>query len=173
MPTNRQTIPRAEREAEILDAAQAVFADDGFDLATVAAVAERAGMTAANVHYYFATKDDLFAAVVARAYRSLLDELDRVPGAVERLRRFVLLHRRTFALRGAVQTVAARNATLADALLERDRWVRRAASEVVSDPMERDVLAAVVTGLIEHTTPHVDPTAVLDVAVRRLGGVAP
>ncbi|MFP5321739.1 MAG: TetR/AcrR family transcriptional regulator [Acidimicrobiia bacterium] len=170
MPTNRQTIPRAEREAEILDAAQAAFADDGFEATTVAAVAERAGMTPANVHYYFATKDDLFAAVVDRAYRSLLAELDRVPGAVERLRRYVLLHRRTFALRGAVQSVAARNATLAACLVARDRWVRRVAGEVAPGPLERDVLVAVVTGLIEHTTPHDDPVAVLEAAIAGVRG---
>lgn len=171
MPTNRQTIPRAEREAEILDAARAAFADDGFDVATVAAVAERAGMTPANVHYYFATKDDLFAAVVVRGYRSLLAELDRIPEPHERLRRYVLLHRRTFSLRGAVQSVAARNAALADCLLERDRWVRRVASEVVAGHLERDVLVAVVIGLIEHTTPHEDPVAVLEAAIAGMRGL--
>lgn len=168
MPSNRQTVPRATREDEILDAAEAVFATDGFGPATIASVAERAGMTPANVHYYFPTKDDLFAAVVVRGYAALLAEIDRTADPIERLRRYVLLHRRTFRMRGAVQSVAARHPDLARALVARDEWVRRVAADVVSTELDRDVLVAVVVGLVEHTSPHPDPVAVLEGAVERL-----
>ena len=53
------------REA-ILDAAEAVFADNGFDGATTRAIAEQAGVNAALIHYYFRSKEKLFEAVVAR-----------------------------------------------------------------------------------------------------------
>ena len=52
--------------ALILEAAEAVFAELGFKGATTAAIAARAGLPKANVHYYFPSKDDLYRAVMAR-----------------------------------------------------------------------------------------------------------
>lgn len=168
MPTNRQTVPRADREAEILEAAVGEFAAHGFDAATVAGVAARAGMTAANVHYYFGGKDDLFAATVLAFYARLRHDLDRRPDPRDRLRRYVLLHREHHPMRAAVQSVAARHQGLAAGLAERDGWLRATAAELTPSPVERDVLVAVVIGLVEDTTPHPDPVAVLDAALARL-----
>ena len=50
----------------ILDAAERVFAVAGLHSATTAMVAERAGVSKGLVFNYFATKDDLLAAVVER-----------------------------------------------------------------------------------------------------------
>jgi len=50
----------------ILDAAERVFAEAGLQSATTAMVAERAGVSKGLVFNYFATKDDLLAAVVER-----------------------------------------------------------------------------------------------------------
>lgn len=167
VPTNRQTVPRADREAEILEAAIDEFTAHGFDATTVAAVAARAGMTAANVHYYFGGKDDLFAATVVAFYDRLRQDLDRRPDPRDRLRRYVLLHREHHPLRAAVQSVAARNEHLAAGLAERDGWLRATAAELAASELDRDVLVAVVIGLVEDTTPHPDPVAVLDTALSR------
>ena len=51
--------------ARILDAAREVFAEEGIE-ATVAEVAERAGVGTATIFRRFPTKDDLLAAVVAQ-----------------------------------------------------------------------------------------------------------
>ena len=53
-----------ETRAEILDAALALFAERGFERATVRAIAARAGVDPAMVHHYFGTKEDLLAASI-------------------------------------------------------------------------------------------------------------
>src|SRR6187399_698773 len=124
VPVNRQSIPRAEREAAILDAALVEFTGAGFDASTMASIARRAGMTSANVHYYFATKEALFTAVVDRAYGHLFGDLATEVDAAERLHRYVRFHLANHNLRGTLQTVAMRSEDLAGTLEERERWVR-------------------------------------------------
>ena len=65
-----QRAPRSQlREANertLLAAAEAVFAERGFDGATTAEIAARAGVPKSNLHYYFPTKETLYRAVVSR-----------------------------------------------------------------------------------------------------------
>jgi TetR/AcrR family transcriptional regulator len=58
---------RLANEARILQAAEAVFATAGFAGARTAAIAQRAGVPKANLHYYFGTKEAL--------YRRLLENI--------------------------------------------------------------------------------------------------
>lgn len=51
---------RALNEARILAAAEQVFAEAGYAAASMAAIAERAGLPKANLHYYFGTKRQLY-----------------------------------------------------------------------------------------------------------------
>jgi len=57
---------RAANEERILRAAEAVFAERGFDGATTAAIAHRARVPKANLHYYFASKEALYGEVLRR-----------------------------------------------------------------------------------------------------------
>lgn len=63
-PIARQARGLARREA-IVDAAVALFSTYGFRGTSVAAVAERVGVTDAGVLYHFKTKDELLLAVLA------------------------------------------------------------------------------------------------------------
>jgi AcrR family transcriptional regulator len=170
VPVNRQTVPRAEREAAILEAAAVEFSTAGFDDATVAAIARRAGMTSANVHYYFESKDALVAAVAARAYERLFADLAELDDPVERLHGYVAFHLASHALRGQLQAIAVRCPELAEVLQRRERWVAEAATQVAADPLDADALTAVVLGLVEVVVPHPDPRVVLEHAVARLVG---
>jgi len=58
---------RVVNEARILAAAEEIFAEAGYVAASMAAIAERAGLPKANLHYYFGTKEQL--------YRRLLDTI--------------------------------------------------------------------------------------------------
>jgi len=63
---------RREKEKElrrelILDAAEKVFINRGYDLATMDEIAASAEFTKKSVYSYFPTKDELFAAVILRA----------------------------------------------------------------------------------------------------------
>jgi len=55
---------RTHNEAEILQAAEQVFARAGYGGATMAAIAERAGLPKANLHYYFGGKQAIYRAVL-------------------------------------------------------------------------------------------------------------
>lgn len=65
-PAGRRETRRAERTEQILVAAEQVFAETGFAGATTAAIALRAGVPKATVHYYFPTKEDLYRTVIDR-----------------------------------------------------------------------------------------------------------
>ena len=165
MPVNRQSVPRAERVAAIVEAAAVEFTKAGFDDTPIAAIARRAGMTAANVHYYFESKDALVTAVAARAYELLFAELAAVPDPIERLHRYVAFHLSSHALRGQLAAIAARYPALDVVLRERERWVSESAAAVVGDPRDASVLAAVVIGLVEVAVP--DPDAARRARSRR------
>ena len=64
---------RATNERAILAAAEEVFAEAGYGGATTAAIAARAGVAKANLHYYFATKDTLYRAVIEQVLTAWLD----------------------------------------------------------------------------------------------------
>jgi len=55
---------RRQNEAKILAAAETVFAERGYAAATTSAIARLAGMPKANLHYYFRTKEALYARVL-------------------------------------------------------------------------------------------------------------
>jgi TetR/AcrR family transcriptional regulator len=67
----RPTI-REENKRALLEAAEEVFAEQGFAGATTAAIARRAGVPKANLHYYFATKEALYRAVIERVLTAWL-----------------------------------------------------------------------------------------------------
>src|SRR5919204_4381386 len=65
------------RREEILDAAFAVFADQGRHGASTEEIATRAGISQPYVFRLFGTKKELFKAVVARCFRETLEEFQR------------------------------------------------------------------------------------------------
>ena len=77
----------------LLLAARTEFARHGRAGARTDRIAARAAVNKQLIHYYFETKDGLYAAVLAQAGQELADALSRAPlvglTAVERLRRLV------------------------------------------------------------------------------------
>ncbi|MFZ1339622.1 MAG: TetR/AcrR family transcriptional regulator [Paracoccaceae bacterium] len=60
----KRTDIRRANERVILQAAERVFAEAGFGGATMQMIADMAGLPKANLHYYFATKEELYRRVV-------------------------------------------------------------------------------------------------------------
>ncbi|MET0273760.1 MAG: TetR/AcrR family transcriptional regulator [Phenylobacterium sp.] len=58
---------KADRPGEIVEAAMAVFAEKGFASAKLDDIAARAGVSKGAIYLYFATKEDIFRAVVEQA----------------------------------------------------------------------------------------------------------
>lgn len=69
---------RAAQEASIITAAERVFAGAGFGGATMAAIAEAAGLPKPNLHYYFGSKRALYRAVLERTLREWLAPVDSI-----------------------------------------------------------------------------------------------
>lgn len=63
-------ILKPEIASRLLDAAEHVFAEAGYEKATMAAIAERAGLSAGNAYRYFAGKDALFEALISEDFAS-------------------------------------------------------------------------------------------------------
>jgi len=80
MPENTALRPagrlRTARVAQILEAAEQEFAANGFEGTSTAAIAARAGLPKANVHYYFGTKEKIYRAVLDNILLLWLDEAD-------------------------------------------------------------------------------------------------
>jgi len=68
-------IRQANRE-RILGAAEAIFARAGFNGATMAAIADAAGLPKANLHYYFGSKQALYREVLASTLHEWLLPMD-------------------------------------------------------------------------------------------------
>ena len=70
--------------AELLDAATTLFASQGFDRTSLAAVGEKAGVSRGLPAYFFRDKQSLYAAVMERATsrvrRLVLDTIVSLPG---------------------------------------------------------------------------------------------
>ena len=83
-------------EASILDAAETLFAAQGFDSASMRAIAEKAGVSKANIFHHFGSKERLYFAVLNRAVSesvALIGKLGHSGGCCpERLTRFAGQH---------------------------------------------------------------------------------
>ncbi len=66
-------VPRADREQQILDAAVAGFGERGYAHASMAAIAQRAGISKPLIYEYFGSKDGLYLACLNRAGTHLID----------------------------------------------------------------------------------------------------
>jgi len=90
MPRNRPELTRDDKAAEILSIARRLFLEQGYDGTTIAAIAREAGIATNVVHWYFATKDDLFVAVLDALQSEDLEEAERrlarsTPGQAEKV----------------------------------------------------------------------------------------
>ena len=84
-PLRRNEI-RQHNETLILQAAEKVFAEAGFGGATMQLIADLAGLPKANLHYYFASKEDLYRQVVQNIFDIWLhaaESMDQASGPIE------------------------------------------------------------------------------------------
>lgn len=169
---------RTSSEDAILSAAEAVFAEKGFEGATMAAIAAAAALPKANVHYYFATKEQLYRCVIERVLRAWLDAarafddydtaadaLAHYVGAKMDLARERPLGSRVFAgeiLRGAPIMRDFLETTLADWVNERSRVVRRWIAEGQIRPIEPRTLFYMIWATTQHYADFAHQIAILN-----------
>ena len=68
-------MPRAEREAQMLEVAKQVFSTRGFHATTMDDIAEQVGVTKPLIYDYFGSKEGLLAATIEQARGELLAAL--------------------------------------------------------------------------------------------------
>lgn len=71
----RRRAATQEKVARVLDATEAILLADGYAAASSRTVAAAAGINAPLLHYYFATIDDLFVAVLRRRAEHNVDRM--------------------------------------------------------------------------------------------------
>lgn len=85
MNANQATsIESGDGREKILDAAESLFASHGFEGASMQQIARAAGISKATIFHHFASKQDLYCAVIRRACEgtsALLDEFAAQPGS--------------------------------------------------------------------------------------------
>jgi TetR/AcrR family transcriptional regulator len=69
---------RLENSKRILAAAEAVFSERGYEGATTALIAKKAGLAKANVHYYFPTKLHIYKAAIESILKLWLSAFDSI-----------------------------------------------------------------------------------------------
>lgn len=90
---------RQKRREAVLQAALDVIVERGLANTRMSDIAERVGMSAGNILYYFESKDDLLMELLRRSddllLRQALGEFERLPSYADRLRRLTELARPT------------------------------------------------------------------------------
>jgi TetR/AcrR family transcriptional regulator len=162
----RSAEKREENERLILEAAETVFAEQGFKGAATSAIAERAGLPKANVHYYFPSKLDLYRGVMARVLERWLaaaDSLDDGNDPEEALGRYIAakmelsrarpLGSRIFAseiMRGAPVITDHLETTLKNWLVSRSAIVARWVAEGKLAPVDPKALFYLIWSATQH-----------------------
>ncbi len=72
----RKAWERKQRETRIIDIAQGVFFEKGYEQATIIEIAKAAGYTKRSIYLYFKDKEDIFLAVVLRGLTLLTEMLE-------------------------------------------------------------------------------------------------
>ena len=89
-------LPRAQRMADIMETAKAVFCEKGYSDAVLSDIAERAGVVEGTIYRYFTGKRDLLIKVVEHWYEDMLTDYDRqlhgIRGTWNRLRFMIWRH---------------------------------------------------------------------------------
>jgi AcrR family transcriptional regulator len=89
-------LPREQRVAGLLDAARAVFAEKGYDGASVSEIAERVGVVEGNIYRHFESKRALLVRVVEEWYEAMISDYDEhlkgIEGTRNRLRYMIWRH---------------------------------------------------------------------------------
>ena len=78
VPVKRRVINRDKLEADILAEAVRVFAECGYEGASVATIAENAGLSKQNLMYYFPTKQALYERVLDSVLDDWLERMDKL-----------------------------------------------------------------------------------------------
>ncbi len=106
MPPAKASSKAEETGVRILDAALALFRQDGFDAATMRGIAEKAGVATGAAYYYYPSKDGIVMDFYQRSCMEMQPKietaLENVPRLETRLRALIRVNLEQFALNRGV-----------------------------------------------------------------------
>lgn len=73
MESRKKQAERGNSEQAIMEAAEALFLENGYNMTTTTMIAAKAGVTHAMLHYYFRTKEHIFMKVLDKYMDELLE----------------------------------------------------------------------------------------------------
>ncbi|NLI92940.1 MAG: TetR/AcrR family transcriptional regulator [Peptococcaceae bacterium] len=89
IPSKRE-LNKAKKKASLIDAAERLFIQKGFENTSIDEVAKEAGLTKRTLYQYFLSKEDLFYAVALKGARQLFsiyeDAMSKGDNALEKIR---------------------------------------------------------------------------------------
>ncbi|NGP06748.1 TetR/AcrR family transcriptional regulator [Rhodococcus sp. 14C212] len=113
-PTSHRSVRAAQRSAEVLDAAAAVLARQGYDGTSVDAIADELGATKGVIYHYYRSKADILLGVLEAGFQHLMADVAPIAArsdvpADERLYEMCLAHSRAMMNHHSYQVVSIRN----------------------------------------------------------------
>lgn len=177
-PEIRPKRRKEERPDEILAAALTVFSRDGFAGARLDEIAERAGCTKGTIYVYFASKEDLFKAIVRKLITPQYRQVDSVLqdeslDTATRIRRFVMGAYRQI---GDPSSIAMLRLLIADGPKFPDlvdfyhSEVPRVGYEIMKATLERGIARGEIRPVDSETAPHIIFAPLVADNLRRLLG---
>jgi AcrR family transcriptional regulator len=153
-------VPRAVREQQLLELAEALFAERGYAGASMDELARRAGVTKPVVYELFGSKDGLFGACVDRTIERLATEIAAAVRAEDEPEARLRAGGLAFIRFAAGNRVAFDLMSMGGSFSEKARAVRESQAELVrelmaemaaegTDPRELDVAAHAVNAAYE------------------------
>lgn len=155
MPKNRRHIPREERVEELVSVAAKLLLERGYEGTTMPELAATAGVASNNLYWYFASKDDLFAAVMDRVLNEEIERLRLDPGGddpAEFLVRAIADMRPYRSLHMAMHDRMQRSEAVAQSHERFHDWMRALVREVAArsdTPHPPEMLVDVVVAVFE------------------------
>lgn len=81
--TSRKRMPRAQRERQMIEVAETVFAEQGYVAASMDDIAERVGVSKPMLYEYFTSKEGLLLACIRQSRAELRDVTMRAANAAD------------------------------------------------------------------------------------------
>jgi AcrR family transcriptional regulator len=160
-------VPRLDRETQILDIASEQFGTHGFAATSVAAVADKAGISKPLIYNYFGSKEGLYEACLDRGGALLADEIERIArgdavgierGMATLAGMFALLEPQPYLWRLFFDATAPSTGPIADSIALYAERIGKLADEGVTelmglagntDPLDISAMTAVWLGIVD------------------------
>ncbi|MFJ2091329.1 TetR/AcrR family transcriptional regulator [Streptomyces sp. NPDC087901] len=171
--TARTEATRLAHRARLLDAARELLTEGGYAAASIAALADRAGVATGSVYNHFASKQELLAAVfrhvAGHELAAVREAVEAESGAAQQVRALV----EVFSYRAlrSPRTAWALLAEPVDPLVEQERLTYRRGYHALAESV---VAAGVATGELPAQNPRLAAAAVIGaVSEALLGPLSP